>query len=290
MKEIHLKAYGKINLGLDVIRKRPDGYHDLDMIMQMVGIYDDIIIKKTENRDEIIIETDATILPDDKENLAYRAAKLLMEEFDIKEGVAIRINKSIPIAGGMAGGSSDCATVLKGINQLFELGLDEKELRKRGVTLGADVPYCIMGGTALARGIGDELTKLPAPPQCHVIIAKPGISVSTAYVYGRIKPDEIEKRPDIPAIIRAIEEGDLKEMSTLLYNVMEDVTVGEHPVIREIEQILLDNGALNAIMSGSGPTVFALFDDIEKAKKAKACLTESGKTEQLYLTGFVNGC
>lgn len=288
MREIRMKAYGKINLGLDVVRKRPDGYHDLDMIMQTVGIYDDVIIKKTDNKGEILVETDAAILPNDEGNLAYRAAKLLLEEFDVDEGVSIRINKVIPIAGGMAGGSSDCAAVLKGVNEFFELGLNEEELRQRGVTLGADVPYCIMGGTALARGIGDELTKLPAPPKCHVIIAKPGIYVSTAYVYGRIRPDEIERRPDIAGIINAIEEGNLNKMASLLYNVMEEVTVGEHPIIKEIEQILMEQGALNAIMSGSGPTVFALFDDKTKAEKAKECLAKSGKTEQLYLTEFVN--
>lgn len=287
MREIHLKAYGKINLGLDVVRKRADGYHDLEMIMQTVGIYDEVIIKRTRSRGEIIVETDASVLPNDEGNLAYRAAKLLMEEFGIDEGVSIRINKVIPIAGGMAGGSSDCAATLRGINEMFALGLDEQGLRDRGVTLGADVPYCIMGGTALARGIGDELTRLPSPPACHVIIAKPGIYVSTAYVYGHIRPDEIKIRPDIQGIIQAIKEGNLKKMASLLYNVMEEVTVKEYPVIKEIEQILLEQGALNAIMSGSGPTVFALFDDKEKAVKAMESLQKAQKTEQLYLTDFV---
>lgn len=288
MNEIKLKAYGKINLGLDVLRKRPDGYHDLDMIMQTVGIYDDVVIRKTGNVGEIIVGTDTVTLPNDNGNLAYRAAKLLMDEFAIEDGVSIYINKVIPIAGGMAGGSADCAATLKGVNQLFDLGLSDKELMERGVTLGADVPYCVMGGTARARGIGDILEKLPASPQCHVIIAKPGISVSTAYVYGRIRPAQIEVRPDIEGIIEAIKNSDLHKMARLLHNVMEDVTVGEHPIISRIEDVLKENGAINAIMSGSGPTVFGLFDDKNKAEKAVDELKKAALTEQLYLTNFVN--
>ncbi|MBR3646498.1 MAG: 4-(cytidine 5'-diphospho)-2-C-methyl-D-erythritol kinase [Lachnospiraceae bacterium] len=288
MKETHLRAYGKINLGLDVIRKRPDGYHDLDMIMQTVGIYDDVVIKTTGRKGEIKVETDATVLPNDEGNLAYRAAKLLLDEFDIDDGVCIYINKVIPIAGGMAGGSSDCAATLKGINELFGLGLDEEALKKRGVTLGADVPYCIMGGTALARGIGDKLTRLPAPPDCTVVIAKPPISISTAYIYGNIRPDRLNKHPDIDRIVKCIEQGDLAGMAKLLYNVMEEVTAKENPIIREIENIMIDCGALNSIMSGSGPTVFGLFDDEEKAVQAEAKLKQRSLTEQLYITHFVN--
>lgn len=288
MNEIKLKAYGKINLGLDVLRKRPDGYHDLDMIMQTVGIYDDVAVRKNCNARNIIVETDEFTLPNDNGNLAYRAAKLLLDEFDIKEGVCIYIKKVIPIAGGMAGGSADCAATLKGVNQLFELGLSERELMERGVTLGADVPYCVMGGTARARGIGDILNKLPAPPQCHVIIAKPGISVSTAYVYSRIKPEQIELRPDIEGIVEAINNSDLYRMAKLIHNVMEDVTVGENPIIKQIEDVLKNNGAINAIMSGSGPTVFGLFDNKKKAEKAVNELKKAALTEQLYLTQFVN--
>lgn len=287
MEEIKVKAYGKINLGLDVIRKRADGYHDLDMIMQTVGVCDELSIKKNGEKGKIVVGTDALILPNDDGNLAYKAAKLLLDEFDIDSGVDIFIKKSIPIAGGMAGGSSDCAATLKGINELFELGLGEEDLRSRGVTMGADVPYCVMGGTARARGIGDELTKLPDAPQCHVIIAKPDIYVSTAYVYGRIRPDEITVRPDIDGLVEAIRQGDLHKMASLIYNVMEDVTVGEHQIINTIKEVMLDNGALNSIMSGSGPTVFGLYDDIEKAKATVDILRERGLTSQLYLTEFV---
>ncbi len=287
MNEIRLKAYGKINLGLDVLRKREDGYHDLDMIMQMVDVYDDIIISKN-NTGDIKVKTDTMVLANSKDNLAYSAAKMLIDEFEIKEGVDIFIKKRIPIAAGMAGGSSDCATTFVGINQLFELGLSKEELMERGVRLGADVPYCILGGTAIARGIGEVLTPLPAPPKCHIIIAKPPVSVSTAYVYGHIKPDKITKHPDIEGMATAIKNQDLNKMSSLIYNVMEKVTVGEYPIITKIKQLMLDNGALNAIMSGSGPTVFGIFDDKEKAQCCVDLINEKGLTEQLYLTKFHN--
>ena len=281
MDKLQLKAYGKINLGLDVIRKRPDGYHDLDMIMQMVDVYDDVIIEKKAG-EEIVVKADAAVLSNGKDNLAYMAAKMLFDEFGIKSGVEITIHKRIPIAGGMAGGSSDCATTLIGINEMFNLGLSKQQLMERGVKLGADVPYCVLGGTAIARGIGEVLTPLPTPPQCHVIIAKPPISVSTAYVYGHIRPDEITKRPDIEQMTLAIKEQDLNKLSDLLYNVMEEVTV-----IEKLKSIMLENGALNSIMSGSGPTVFGLFDDREKAQAAMKALDSKELTEQLYLTKFI---
>lgn len=287
MEKIQLKAYGKINLGLDVLRKRVDGYHDLEMIMQSVGVYDDVIITKTDAMDEIKVETDTMILSNEKGNLAYMAAKMLFDEFDIHQGINIHINKRIPIAGGMAGGSADCAATLKGVNEMFELGLSREELMERGVKLGADVPYCIMGGTAIAEGIGEVLTPLPTPPKCHVIIAKPPVSVSTAYVYGRIRPNEIERRPDTKGLAQAIKDQDLNKMAKLIYNVMEDVTVGDYPVIKEIKELLIAEGALNSIMSGSGPTVFGLFDDKEKAETAMKVLEEKELTEQLYLTEFI---
>lgn len=288
LDKIELKAYGKINLGLDVIRKRPDGYHDLDMIMQTVNVYDDIVITKIDGTDKIIVTTDKEILSNGKDNLAYMAAKMLFDEFGVHDSVEIKINKRIPIAGGMAGGSADCAATLKGINQMFQLGLSERDLMERGVKLGADVPYCVMGGTAIARGIGEKLTPLPAPPQCHVIIAKPPVSVSTAYVYGHIKPELIGKRPDIEKMAEAIRSQDLAALSQMLYNVMEDVTVPESPVIQEIKDLMLQGGALNAIMSGSGPTVFGLFDDVETAQSVMKVLQDRELTEQLYLTTFIN--
>ena len=286
MDKLELKAYGKINLGLDVIRKRPDGYHDLDMVMQMVDVYDDVTLTRLEGT-EIVVRTDTAVLSNGKDNLAYMAAKMLMDEFGIVQGLEITIRKRIPIAGGMAGGSSDCAATLTGVNQMFNLELSKEELMERGVRLGADVPYCILGGTAIARGIGEILTPLPTPPKCHVIIAKPPVSVSTAFVYGNIKPDEIEKRPDIEAMVSAIKAQDLYKLAKSLYNVMEDITVPQYPVIQEIKTIMLENGALNSIMSGSGPTVFGLYDDIEKAEQTVKLLKAKGLTEQLYLTKFI---
>lgn len=287
MDKLALKAYGKINLGLDVLRKRSDGYHDLKMIMQMVDVYDDIIITKTDRKDEIIVATDKFVLENEKGNLAYMAVKLLFDEFNIHQGIEIKINKRIPIAGGMAGGSSDCATTLMGINKMFDLKLSKEDLMKRGVKLGADVPYCVLGKTAIAEGIGEILTPLPTPPSCYVIIAKPPVSVSTAFVYGNIRPDEITKRPDIDGMAEAIKNGDLYKMSSLLYNVMEDVTVPEYPIIADIKKMMIENGALNSIMSGSGPTVFGIYDNLEKAENTMKLLKKSNLTEQLYLTKFI---
>lgn len=286
MDKLELKAYGKINLGLDVIRKRPDGYHDLDMVMQMVDVYDDVILTQIEGT-EIVVRTDTAVLSNGTDNLAYMAARMLMDEFGITQGLEITIKKRIPIAGGMAGGSSDCAATLKGVNQMFDLGLSKEELMERGVRLGADVPYCILGGTAIARGIGEILTPLPTPPECHVIIAKPPVSVSTAFVYGNIRPDKIERRPDIEAMVSAIKTQDLYKLAESLYNVMENITVPQYPIIQEIKTVMLDNGALNSIMSGSGPTVFGLYDDIEKAEQTVELLKVKELTEQLYLTKFI---
>lgn len=286
MDKLQLKAYGKINLALDVLRKREDGYHDLDMIMQMVDVYDDIIIEKNNIKD-IVVKTDKAVLSNGKDNLAYMAAKTLMDEFRISQGVIITINKRIPIAGGMAGGSSDCATTMIGINQMFNLGLDKKALMERGVKLGADVPYCILGGTAIARGIGEVLTPLKTPPQCHVIIAKPPVSVSTAFVYGHIRPNQIKKHPDVEKMVEAINNQDLKMLAGLLSNVMEEVTIPEYPIIQDIKEVMLENGALNSIMSGSGPTVFGLYDDKESAEKTVELLKEKQLTEQVYLTKFI---
>ena len=286
MDKLQLKAYGKINLALDVLRKREDGYHDLDMIMQMVDVYDDIIIEKNNIKD-IVVKTDKAVLSNGKDNLAYMAAKTLMDEFGISQGVIITINKRIPIAGGMAGGSSDCATTMIGINQMFNLGLDKKALMERGVKLGADVPYCILGGTAIARGIGEVLTPLKTPPQCHVIIAKPPVSVSTAFVYGHIRPNQIKKHPDVEKMVEAINNQDLKMLAGLLSNVMEEVTIPEYPIIQDIKEVMLENGALNSIMSGSGPTVFGLYNDKESAEKTVELLKEKQLTEQVYLTKFI---
>lgn len=289
MDKIELKAYGKINIGLDVIRKREDGYHDLDMIMQTVGVYDDVIISREDGTQtyEIEVSTDADILPNDKGNLAFMAAKVLMEAYDIKSKVKIHINKRIPIAGGMAGGSADCAAVLRGVNKLFQLGLTDEQLQEYGVKLGADVPYCIVGGTKRAQGIGEILTDLPTPPKCYVIIAKPDAFVSTKFVYSHIRPAQIENHPDIDGIIESIKAGDLYGMCEKNANVMEDVTIPEYPIIQKVKDILKSNGAVNALMSGSGPTVFGIYDDEEKAKQSMDALSGKEFVSQLYLTKFI---
>ena len=289
MDKIELKAYGKINIGLDVIRKREDGYHDLDMIMQTVGVYDDVIISREDGTQtyEIEVSTDADILPNDKGNLAFMAAKVLMEAYDIKAKVKIHINKRIPIAGGMAGGSAECAAVLRGVNQLFQLGLTDEQLQEYGVKLGADVPYCIVGGTKRAQGIGEILTDLPTPPKCYVIIAKPDAFVSTKFVYSHIRPAQIENHPDIDGIIESIKAGDLYGMCEKIANVMEDVTIPEYPIIQKVKDILKSNGAVNALMSGSGPTVFGIYDDKEKAKQSMDALSGKEFVSQLYLTKFI---
>ncbi len=285
MNEIRLKAMAKINLGLDVLRKREDGYHDLRMIMQTVRLHDQITLRKT-NESGVKLSTNLGFLPTDNNNLAARAATILMDEFHLEEGVEINLRKAIPVAAGLAGGSSDAAAVLVGMNRLFKLGLNLEQLQKRGVTLGADIPFCLMRGTALSEGIGDVLTELPGPPQCYVVLAKPGIHVSTKFVYGNLKLDENTVHPDIDGQIRALEEGDLEKLASLMGNVLEDVTVPAYPVVESIRQEMLSGGAIGARMSGSGPTVFGLFTDKAKAEAVYEKLRRSGDVRQCFLTDF----
>ena len=238
---LELKAYGKINLGLDVVRKREDGYHEVRMIMQTVNLYDRITMEK--NRDGVIrTETNLPYVPDGEGNLAYRAAKLLADEFGITDGVTIKIKKYIPVAAGMAGGSTDAAAVMVGMNRLFSLGLSRKDLMERGVKLGADVPYCIMRGTALSEGIGEILTELPPAPQCHIVLAKPQVSVSTKAVYGKLRANELapEQHPDIDGMTEAIKNGDLEGVVARLGNVLETVTIPDHPEIGTIKNIMME--------------------------------------------------
>ena len=287
-----LRAYGKINLGLDVLRKREDGYHDVRMIMQTVGLYDQIDLFFRQEPG-IEIETNLSYLPVNENNLVYKAANLLMEEFQVKNGVFIRLRKLIPVAAGMAGGSSDAAAVLVGVNKMFHLGLSTEELMKRGVKIGADVPYCIMRGTALSEGIGEKLTALPPMPQCQVLLAKPAISVSTKYVYENLHANSLkpEQHPDIDGMIEAITAGDLLEVSAHLGNVLELVTVKKYPVIEEIKGVMRQYGAAGAMMSGSGPTVFGLFDNPKAASDAYEELRYGQSRElakQVYLTNIFN--
>lgn len=287
MKTMKLKAYGKINLGLDVVRKREDGYHEVRMIMQTVNLYDHIELSATE-KPGIEIKTNLFYLPVNQDNLVHKAAKLLMEEFNIRKGIRIKLYKYIPVAAGMAGGSSDAAAVLYGVNRMFGLGLKKKELMERGVKLGADIPYCVMRGTALSEGIGEILTPLPPPPACRVLVAKPGISVSTRFVYENLRADELKNHPDIDGLTEAIFENDLHKMAAKMENVLETVTIKAHPVIADIKDMMKKQGALNALMSGSGPTVFGIFESEAAAKAAYENLRKSGLAKQVFLTEFFN--
>ena len=285
MKQMELKALAKINLGLDVLGRRENGYHDVRMIMQSIYLYDEVKIERTE-KPGIELKSNLYFLPTGEGNIAYKAAKMLMEEFQITEGVRITLNKHIPVAAGMAGGSSNAAAVLFGMNKIFELKLTQQELMERGVRLGADVPYCIMRGTVLAEGIGEELTTLTPMPKCFVLIAKPPVSVSTKVVYEALDAKEIVDHPDINGLIAGLEHRDLKEIAACMGNVLEDVTIPMHPVIEEIKQEMKHSGALNAMMSGSGPTVFGLFETKSAARKAQDRIRKKALAKQVYVTNM----
>lgn len=289
MNQIRLKALAKINLGLDVLRRKEDGYHEVKMIMQTIHLHDQIHIRKIE-KDEIRIRTNLYYLPNNENNLAYKAAKILKDEFSLPGGVYIHLKKVIPVAAGMAGGSADAAAVLFGMNKMYGLKLSMQELMDRGVKLGADVPYCIMRGTALAEGIGEKLTKLPPMPKCHILIAKPPINVSTKFVYENLHANDLkpEDHPNVDIQIEALKEGNLEKLVENMGNVLERVTVPEYPVINEIKQMMVDCGALGSMMSGSGPTVFGIFTDFMKAKDAYRKIEQSGLSKQIYLTSPYN--
>lgn len=279
---IVLKSYGKINLGLDVLRRREDGYHEVRMIMQTVGLYDLLTMKKIKD-DKIQMTCNLTFLPTDERNLVYKAVKLMKDKYHIKDGVEINLNKRIPVAAGMAGGSSNCAAALKGMNQLFDLGLSIDELCEIGVTLGADVPYCIWGGTALSEGIGEKLSRVDAMPECYILIAKPGISVSTAFVYQNLNLSGLAKHPDIDGMLECLRTQDLKGICDRLENVLETVTIKEYPIIEEVKKHLMDQGAMGALMSGSGPTIFAIFQDKKTADNALKSLRSIEDIKQAYV-------
>lgn len=285
--DISLKALAKINLGLDVVRRREDGYHEVRMIMQTIQLYDRLDIKRTQEPG-IQIQTNLSFLPVNENNLIYKAAKLLMDEFSITDGVSVKLDKRIPVAAGMAGGSTDAAAMLIGVNRLFSLELTKRQLMERGVQIGADVPYCIMRGTALAEGIGEALSPLSPMVKCPVLIAKPSISVSTKFVYQNLKLDDTTIHPDIDRLIDDIKAKNLHDIAAHMGNVLETVTIPNYPVIDEIKKHMLSNGAVGAMMSGSGPTVFGLFDDEDTAKKAYKAMRSSHLARQVYLTSVYN--
>lgn len=284
MNEYRMKAYAKINLGLDVVRRLENGYHEVKMVMQTVGIYDVLDFQRTDGG--IVITTDSGELPTGENNLIYKAAKLMMEKYHINEGVKIHLEKHIPIAAGMAGGSTDAAATLKGMNRLFDLGCSLKDLMELGVKIGADVPYCVMGGTALAEGIGEKLTPLAPAPDCYVLVAKPDINVSTKYVYEHLDAQEISRHPDIDGMVEAIAEESLQGILDRMENVLETVTVKAYPVIQTIKDRMKELGAINSLMSGSGPTVFGIFVEKDMARRAYDKLEEEQLAKQIFLTEF----
>lgn len=287
MDLIKKKAYGKLNLSLDIVGKREDGYHLVRMIMQTVDLYDTITIQKQESSG-IWLTTNREDLPTNEDNLIYQAAHLLLKEYHLSTGVRIHLEKHIPVAAGMAGGSADCAATLTGINELFSLGLSKEELQQRAVTLGADVPYCILGGTALSEGIGEILTPLTDVAPCNVLLVKPNIDVSTKWVYTTLRWQELTNHPDIDGMIEALNNHSLKEVSNRMENVLETVTIPSYPIIQQIKDKMMELGAHNAMMSGSGPTVFGLFPDEQKGNKAYEIFKKRYPDFQVEWTHFVS--
>lgn len=285
MEKYHIKAYAKINLGLDVVKRLPDGYHQVKMILQTVGIFDELTLEKADSG--ITLTTDAPGLSTGSDNLVCKAAELMREKYHITEGISIHLKKKIPIAAGMAGGSTDAAATMKGISRLFGLDAPLPQLMEYGVSIGADVPYCIMGGTALAEGIGDVLTALPPAPECVILVAKPDISVSTKYVYEHLDAAGLKSHPDIDGMRAAIEVGSLQGILDRMGNVLETVTIPAHPVIDTIKRRMRELGAVNSLMSGSGPTVFGIFLEEQAAELAGIRLQREALAEQIFVTAPV---
>lgn len=288
MEKLEYKARAKVNLGLDVCGRLENGYHEVKMVMQTVDIYDELVFKRRQDPDIILAVDSKDTLGDISNNLIFRAAKLMKEYFSIKEGIEIYLKKNIPVAAGMAGGSTDAAATMVAMNELFGLGKTKEQLMQLAVRLGADIPFCIMGGTALAEGIGEKLTALPAPQEAVVLIAKPDIMVSTKDVYENLHLEEVGTHPDIDGMIQALKDKSLTGVTDRMENVLETVTIQLYPVIEEIKTFMKENGAINALMSGSGPTVFGIYTDKEKAEQAAAALKETGKAKQIIVTGFYN--
>lgn len=263
MNAIRLEARAKINLSLDVLGKKPDGYHELKMIMQSIRLHDSLTLSR--GQEELEVTSSFHGLPTGTGNIAYRAAALLCQRYGIKEGLHIHIEKHIPIAAGLAGGSTDAAAVIRGMNRLFSLNLQEEEMMELGKELGADVPFCIRGGTCLAEGIGEILTPLPAFRRVPLVLVKPPIGVSTAWVYRNLQLDRITERPDTDMLLNAMAGRRLEELASGMRNVLETVTVEAHPIIRQIKDSLVEQGALGSMMSGSGPSVFGIFQDLQQA-------------------------
>ncbi|MCR5213121.1 MAG: 4-(cytidine 5'-diphospho)-2-C-methyl-D-erythritol kinase [Eubacterium sp.] len=299
-------AYAKINLSLDIVGRREDGYHLVRMLMQTLDIADQIRLSKLEDNEIIITvsdqrgnmgaKDDISVVPVGQDNLIYKAAYAVLEKYYWNKkkcgGVKIELEKHIPVAAGLAGGSSDAAAVMKGINELFELGVIDQDLMKLGVKLGADIPYCIMGGTALSEGIGEELTRLPEIENQIVLVAKPPISVSTAEAYGGydslVESGAWIDHPDVDGQVDAVYGGNICKIASYCKNVLEQVTAANHMEIGQLEEVMKKYGAINSIMSGSGPTVFGIFPDMEKAEEASKYIKENAMAEQIFIAKTVS--
>ncbi|MEJ8552827.1 4-(cytidine 5'-diphospho)-2-C-methyl-D-erythritol kinase [Tepidibacter sp. Z1-5] len=285
MKSLNLKCRAKINLSIDVLGKREDNYHLVEMIMQTIDLYDNVNIEEIDSG--IIIESDNEHVPTDSSNIAYKAADLIKQKFNIDKGVKIRINKNIPVAAGLAGGSTNAAAVLVGINKMWDLKLTQDELMELGLQLGADVPFCILGGAAIARGIGEKLTRIKGLGNVKILICKPDILVSTKWVYQNLDANEISKRPNTKNILNNLEENDVQALANNMVNVLESVTENEYIQIKEIKKKMIEYNALGSMMSGSGPTVFGIFNNLEYAQMAKKELQQVYK--QTYLVNTYKG-
>ena len=283
MNSIMLKGRAKINLTLDVVGKRENGYHDLEMIMQSINLYDTIFIRKTKIPG-VRLKSNYSWLPTNEKNIAYKAATLFFEETGINGGVAIEITKRIPVAAGLAGGSTDAAATLVGLNRIYETRLSKQKLMEMGLKLGADVPFCIARGTMLAEGIGEELTPLTPMPSTHVVLVKPAISASTAVVYKNLDINNIKKHPDTKKVINALDNGNVRMIAENMANVLEEVTIKMHPEIEDIKQDLMKHGAMGAMMSGSGSAVFGLFATKEAAQKASRYFKTQRNMREVYVT------
>lgn len=292
MEKQSYKARAKINLALDVCRRLENGYHEVKMVMQTVDIYDELEFKKRNDPDIILSVNSRDYLGDLENNLIFRAAKLMKQQYNIYHGIEIKLKKNIPVAAGMAGGSTDAAATMLAMNEMYELGLSKEQLMEQAVRLGADIPFCIMGGTALAGGIGEKLAPLPAPPKASLLIVKPPIMVPTQWVYENLHLDTIGHHPDIDGMVGALEQGDLKGITGRMENVMESVTEKKYPIITDIKKMMLGNGAMNALMSGSGPSIFGVFLEEDSARAAAVYIDQTLRTKeinaQVNVTGFYN--
>ncbi|MBW5449052.1 4-(cytidine 5'-diphospho)-2-C-methyl-D-erythritol kinase [Cohnella sp. CFH 77786] len=266
MTKIYEKAPAKINLLLDVLRKREDGYHEVEMVMTMVDLADRLEMEELPG-DRIVLSSQAGFIPLDEKNLAFQAARLMKERYGVSRGVYIHLDKRIPVAAGLAGGSSDAAAALRGLNRLWKLGLPQSEIEALGAELGSDVPFCIRGGTAFARGRGEVLESIPSPPQCWVVLAKPPINVSTADVYGKLRANELTSHPKAGEMLSAIRRGSFQDVCKALGNVLETVTLERYPEVRQIKDCMIKLGADGVLMSGSGPTVFGILSKETKVAR-----------------------